>query len=391
MLIRRCAVLFFEPREELAVDLAALFSGAGTLAASLEWIALAPHLDRELALTNEQVAVLGAIGQTLWQERAACEQRFGVDAIAALLDLGLLVADGGGSIDTFRARDELLRAQQWQPLAAVAHTFRRWQAMTVESGMQFPTFEQLVASYGVPPAPTWEPPAPGGVVPDLASVTLPAPRCGALDATLLRRYTGRNFDAQAVLPLAVAARLLQRTFGAQGQRDMAPDAPVLKKTSPSAGGLHPVEAYVLVQRVDGVAPGLYHYHPLRHSLDPLAALTAEQARALAVRATADQDWFADAPLLVFMAARVFRNFWKYRNHAKAQRAMLLDAGHLSQTFYLLAAEAGLPAFITAAINEKDIEQALGLDPLEHDVIAVCGCGAASGAQQMPELRIGELD
>jgi nitroreductase len=66
--------------------------------------------------------------------------------------------------------------------------------------------------------------------------------------------------------------------------------------------------------------------------------------------------------------------------------LLLDAGHLSQTFYLLATEAGMPAFVTAAVNEIDIERALGLDPLKDMVIAVCGCGPASGAQNTVELR-----
>ena len=33
-----------------------------------------------------------------------------------------------------------------------------------------------------------------------------------------------------------------------------------------------------------------------------------------------------------------------------------------------------PSYITAAINEIDIEQAFGLDPLQESPIAVCGFG-----------------
>jgi len=189
-----------------------------------------------------------------------------------------------------------------------------------------------------------------------------------------------------VLPLATASRLLQRAFGSQGEREMAPDAFVLKKLSPSAGGLHPTEVYVLAQRVEGLEPGLYHYQPVRHALEPLTGMTTAQTEELALRMVADQDWFQPAPMMVVLVARVERNFWKYRNHAKAYRALLLDAGHLSQTFYLLATEAGMPAFVTAAVNEIDIERALGLDPLKDMVIAVCGCGPASGAQSTVEMR-----
>jgi putative peptide maturation dehydrogenase len=206
----------------------------------------------------------------------------------------------------------------------------------------------------------------------------------------MKRYTGRNFDTGASLPLAVAARLLQRTFGAQEQRQVGPHANVLKKTSPSGGGLHPVEAFVLVQRIAGVAPGLYYYHPTEHELRPLRAMESEEAAAVARLMVAEQQWLADAPMQVVMVGRIERSFWKYRNHQKAYRALALDAGHLSQTFYLLAAEAGLPAFITAAINDVDIERLLDLDHLRHAVIAVCGCGPASaGPRNMVELRYGE--
>ncbi|GAB2839998.1 putative peptide maturation dehydrogenase [Pseudoduganella ginsengisoli] len=386
MLARRCAVLLIEPREALELDWQAMLSGGGALAASLSWVALAPHLDREVPVAAEDVAALGRVGQTVWQPVATLEQQLGDACVARLLACGLLVADGGGLPDGlpdalahFRARDDVLRAQHWRPLSAVAHMFSRWRGMRSESGMQFPTFDELVQVYGQPPEPAVTRGAQG------CAIALPQPEKSTLDGVLLRRYTGRNFDTKAQMPLALAARLLQRTFGAQGRREMAPGASVLKKTSPSAGGLHPCEAYVLAQRIDGVAPGLYHYHAVDHVLEPLHMMSGGAARQLALVAVADQQWFADAPWMVIVAARVARNFWKYRNHAKAHRALLLDAGHLSQTLYLLAAEAGMAGFVTAAINEGELEQALGLDPLADMVVAVCGCGLPAPGDYV-ELR-----
>ena len=46
----------------------------------------------------------------------------------------------------------------------------------------------------------------------------------------------------------------------------------------------------------------------------------------------------------------------------------LDVGHLSQTMYLSATELGLGCFVTAAINDRDIGEALALPPL-REVIA----------------------
>jgi len=374
-------VLFVEPREDLDVDWAALFAGQGAIGATLEWVALAAHVGEEVVVTAAELAALGGIGLTLWQERAACDARFGAAVIERLLSAGLLLSDAPEG-NAWRERDEVLRSQHWRPLSATVHMFSRWADMRVDKGMQFPSFEELVENYGTPPAPAIH------RRDDERAIALPHPAPARLDETLFQRYTGRNFDATAVLPLATASRLLQRAFGSQGEREMAPDAFVLKKLSPSAGGLHPTEVYVLAQRIEGVPPGLYHYQPIRHALEPLAdaAMAPAEAEELALRMVADQDWFVPAPMMVLLVTRVERNFWKYRNHAKAYRAVLLDAGHLSQTFYLLATDAGMPAFVTAAVNEIDIERALGLDPLKDMVVAVCGCGPASGAQNTVEMR-----
>lgn len=384
MKLRRCAVLYLEPREELSINWKSVLSGGNALGASTRWVALAPHLDLEIDVSAEQLAALGALSQTVWIARADAEQRFGEALVAGLLERGLLIGDTP-QYAAQRERDDTLRNTYWRPLSALAHTFGRWRGVTEETGMEAPSFQALLERYGEPPPPTLD------LAAD-AAVKLPAAAGGRMDEQLLQRYTGRNFDLEASVPLDVAARLLHRTFGAQEVRQVGPHSSVLKKTSPSGGGLHPVEAYVLAQRVDGVAPGLYHYHPIAHELRPLRALDADAAAALARYLLADQHWLATAPLQVIMVARMERSFWKYRNHQKAYRALALDAGHLSQTFYLLAAEAGLPAFVTAAINDADIEKTLGLDHLRHAVVAMCGCGPASqGKRTMVELRYGETD
>jgi len=78
--------------------------------------------------------------------------------------------------------------------------------------------------------------------------------------------------------------------------------------------------------------------------------------------------------MVVMAARFDRLFWKYRRHTKAWRVVHLDVGHLSQTMYLSAADLGLGAFVTAAINDHAIEHALGLQTLKEGAIAIVGFG-----------------
>lgn len=380
MLLRRCITVFIEPRETRTLDFVALQSGGVPIKASLRWIALAPHLGHEVEIDAAELALIGALGHTLWTERALCEQQHGAAAVARLLAEGIVIGDSPDCA-AMRERDAILRAGHWQGVSAFMHMFSRWQGVRAnEKQAAAGSLDDLIAARGLPP------PESVSRCADGAAIALPPAGAGPLDDALFERRTGRNFDPEASMPLATLARLLQRTFGAQQQREIAVGLTALKKTSPSAGGLHPIEAYVLVQRVDGIAPGLYHYHTMEHALEPMRALDAEQARELGLCAVANQIWFADAPVMVVLAARVARNFWKYRNHPKALRAITIDAGHLSQTFYLLAAEAGLPAFVTAAINEADIEAALGLDPLQDAVIAICGCGPALPGMVFEELR-----
>ncbi|MBS7457471.1 nitroreductase family protein [Coralloluteibacterium stylophorae] len=80
-------------------------------------------------------------------------------------------------------------------------------------------------------------------------------------------------------------------------------------------------------------------------------------------------------------ARPRRNHWKYRRHAKAYKVLMLDSGHLSQTFYLAAASLGLGAFYTAALNDGDFCERFGFDPAEHVVIGANGLGIIDEEKQ----------
>ena len=70
---------------------------------------------------------------------------------------------------------------------------------------------------------------------------------------------------------------------------------------------------------------------------------------------------------------------------RSYRVIALESGHLSQTLYLSATEAGLGAFITAAINEKPLEDAFALQPMAQGVMAICGFGWRGEVMDTTEL------
>lgn len=373
--IRRCAILFVEPRDGLDLDLAGLFAGRDAAVARTRWVALAPHLEREVELEMDEMTALGGIGSGSWID--ADELALASGVLERLIAKGIVVAEDDALAN---ARDEQIRAAHWSPLAAVSHYFSRWSDAGMDGRAEVSlrhSLADIVEEFGLPP--------PHVVERAGARVALARADSSALHALMQQRATCRNFATGAPLDAAAFATLMERVFASHADIELHPGVRALKKSNPSGGGLHPLEAYVLVRHVDGIAPGLYHYHAIDHALEPIAKLTRDEADRHALGFVAGQQYLADAPALVVLAARFARSFWKYRRHPKAYRAIVLEAGHISQNLYLAATELGLGAFVTAAINEIAIEKALALDALDESPLAVCGFGVRAQARTTIEF------
>lgn len=377
MLIRRCEILMFEPREEVAFQLDSLLSGGNGMVRTRRWVALAPHLDGPITVDARQRELLGALSPSEWVEASRTDAT--VEEVEALIDCGLVLHDGvEGTAAEHQCRDLRLRAAYWHPLGAILHAFTRWEGVdavknTEESGTDTATGMRDVL--GPPPAATTA----GG-----QPIVLAHAEPEIFDDILQRRTTCRNFDEGQSLPIALFSRMLGRVFAAQAQVKVGDDLVFHKKNSPSGGGLHPIEAYLIVQQVEGITPGLYRYLADSHSLLPLTA-PEQPLRDFIMESVGQQHWFANAHCLVTMVPRFDRTFWKYRRHAKGYRVVLLEAGHLSQTLYLSATDLGLGAFITGAINEKHLERGFGLDPIQQGALAVCGFGWRAQHMETAEL------
>jgi putative peptide maturation dehydrogenase len=398
MRVRRCTTLWCEPREVADFDLGGLLAGGTGVVARMQWFARGGHLDAPVPVDAGDLALLGGIGPTEWTDAASLRARHGAARLRRLLAAGLLVGDTRTWLAQ-RTRDERYRALHWHGLASAWHAASRWEGVDAPAGVEeagVRTSTDLRTLHGAPPPVATDRGPPG------ERIALRRARRDHLDELLDARATCRNFDPSKPLPLAALAQVLERSLGARGKVRAAQDFDVFKRTSPSGGGLHPTETYVLAQHVRGLPRGLYHYRPGDHALQPLPLPASQSAvgagaaatgahgggdalARLARLAVGGQAWFAQAHALVVLAPRFGRNFWKYRNHPKAYRVAILDVGHLSQTLQVAATALGLGSFVTAAINEVDIERALGLAGFEESPMAVCGVGIRGDAMATSEL------
>jgi SagB-type dehydrogenase family enzyme len=190
---------------------------------------------------------------------------------------------------------------------------------------------------------------------------------------LMARRTHREYSRKSISLYAIS-KLLYYTWGVTGRIDAPPYGLLFRKTSPSGGARHPCEVYLLAIRVEGLSFGLYHYDCVQHRLERLAAVPAPQK---AASYAAGQDFLKAASAVFIMTAIFPRVMWKYR-FARAYRVVLLDAGHLCQTFCLLATHFGLAPFCTAALNDSEIEKDLGIDGISESALYLAAVGGPAG-------------
>jgi SagB-type dehydrogenase family enzyme len=192
---------------------------------------------------------------------------------------------------------------------------------------------------------------------------------GELARVLRARRTWRRFGADPVARNELAG-LLGLTWGVQHWVDVPGRPRMALKTSPSGGARHSIEAYVLALRVDGLARGLYHYASDRHALVLLK-------RGAAARVVAEylpmQEGYPHAAALVIMTS-VFNRVTARYPYARAYRSVLVEAGHLCQTFCLLATSLGLAPFCSMAFADSKIERDLRIDGTSEAAIYVAGVG-----------------
>jgi SagB-type dehydrogenase family enzyme len=207
----------------------------------------------------------------------------------------------------------------------------------------------------------------------LLSPTIQLPAVASTDSdfirVLLERRTHREFSP-TLLDLKRLSALLRYTWGTTGfiQTGLLGALPL--KTSPSAGARHPCEVYVLALRVEGLSAGLYHYAADRHILE---RISAKVFREKASQYCAGQEWTEGAAALFLITAVFPRSMWKYR-FARAYRTIIADAGHLCQTFCLVATYLRLAPFCTMALKDSLIERDLGIDGINESILYVAGVG-----------------
>ena len=168
----------------------------------------------------------------------------------------------------------------------------------------------------------------------------------------IRKYQNKPIKKETLSYLLWASTGISRTEGGYEFR-----------TAPSAGALYPIETYLVVNNVEEIKPGVYHYNIQNHYLELLkeGGYAAETTQA-----ALGQKMCADAPVVFIWTAIFQRMKWKYDQ--RAYRYIYLDAGHIAENLALTATSLGLGSCQIGALYDDEVNQIIDVDGTEESVI-----------------------
>jgi len=187
-------------------------------------------------------------------------------------------------------------------------------------------------------------------------VALPAPETRgtvSLEEALAARRSVRAFTTE---PLT-REELGQLLWAAQGITHEPG-----RRTAPSAGALYPIELFVVTPE------GMYQYRPAGHRM---ALRSRGDLRSALAIAALDQECVRQAAVVFVVTGVVARSSIKYGR--RAERYVLIEAGHVGQNVALQAVALGLGAMTVGAFDDVKVQRALAL-PKGHAPIYLLPVG-----------------
>lgn len=167
----------------------------------------------------------------------------------------------------------------------------------------------------------------------------------SLEETLQKRRSIREYKNEP-LSLKDTAQILWASQGiTEGNH----------RTVPSAGALYPIEIYLVVKNVEGVAEGVYRYDPKDYKL--VSIVGGDFNKTLA-EVAANQEWIEESAAILLISADFEKTTQKYGE--RGRQYVWMEAGHSAQNVYLQAISLELGTVSVGAFDEGRVQKILNL-------------------------------
>lgn len=195
--------------------------------------------------------------------------------------------------------------------------------------------------------------------------------------SLIRDRHSARVYTQESMTLGQLSFLLWAT---QGVKKLRGKSYATLRTVPSGGARHEFETYLLARKVEGLAPGAYHYLPMEHALEFLHPV--ENLEETITDTLCEQSWAAKANVVFYWSMVAYRAEWRYGLYA--HRTALIDAGHVGQNLYLACTGLGLGTCAIAAFSHELCNQAFDLDGTEEYMVYTMPVGTVRDSDKEAE-------
>jgi SagB-type dehydrogenase family enzyme len=189
---------------------------------------------------------------------------------------------------------------------------------------------------------------------------------------LQARRSCRNFAARE-MNLSDLSTVLYGAYGILSSKER------VVRPAPSAGGLYPLELYVITRAVTGLSNGVHHYNVRDHELESIRSAPTPEELA---QCFLSQTYLGPANALILMTAVFARTQDKYG--PRGYRYVLLEAGHVAQNLCLLSIELGLAALCAGGFVDTKMNKMVELDGLERAAIYCVAIGHPGEAAGIPK-------
>ena len=123
----------------------------------------------------------------------------------------------------------------------------------------------------------------------------------------------------------------------QGVKEIRGKSYATRRTVPCGGARHEFECYMVIQNVDGLKDGYYHYLPMHHQIEMLKE--DNDLHVFISVSLQKQDWACKANVVFYYSFVCYRAEWRYGIYA--HRMVMCDAGHITENLYLACTSIGL--------------------------------------------------
>jgi SagB-type dehydrogenase family enzyme len=170
-------------------------------------------------------------------------------------------------------------------------------------------------------------------------------------------------------------------WSTQGVKEVLKSGAGVKRTVPSSGAKSPFETYLVINRAEGLEPGLYRYISFSHQL--LFIKRIEDAEEKMGKLAYDQKFVGKAPVIFYWTAIPYRTEWRYT--ILSHKFIAIDLGIVCQSLYMACEAINLGTVAIGYYEQNKLDTLFDLDADEEFVVLLAPVGRYPKEKKLTEF------